>query len=123
MDTDDLSDETYQGIIIEAEIFLHDLTLHFGILASDCKNEDEYLIKASKMIKVLKKAKKNDYYDLFFGATPTVSAVFNTLQKIEQNIIVINKTPLEERTFKRWGPPKHVKALIKANTKGKLHRS
>ena len=33
MDTDDLSNEAYQGIIIEAEKFNHDLTLQFGVLA------------------------------------------------------------------------------------------
>ncbi len=31
MDTDDLSKEAYEAIIIEAERFSHDLTLHFGL--------------------------------------------------------------------------------------------
>lgn len=31
MDTDELSNEAYQGIIIEAEKFDHDLTLQFGV--------------------------------------------------------------------------------------------
>ena len=34
MDTDDLSNETYKAVIIEAEKFNHDLTLQFGILAT-----------------------------------------------------------------------------------------
>ena len=37
MDTDDLSIPTYNGIIIEAENFNHDLTIQFGVLASNCK--------------------------------------------------------------------------------------
>jgi hypothetical protein len=31
MDTDDLSREAYQAVIIEAEKFNHDLTLRFGL--------------------------------------------------------------------------------------------
>jgi len=36
MDTDDLSREAYDAIIIEAERLAHDLTLHFGVLSSSC---------------------------------------------------------------------------------------
>ena len=36
MDTDDLSNEAYEAVIIEAERFHHNLTLHFGVLADDC---------------------------------------------------------------------------------------
>ena len=32
MDTGDLSEEAYRAIMIEAEIFNHDLTLQFGLL-------------------------------------------------------------------------------------------
>jgi hypothetical protein len=42
MDTDELSDETYSGIIPEAEKFPHDITLRFGILSYGCKNESAY---------------------------------------------------------------------------------
>lgn len=51
MDTDDLSTPTYQGIIIEAERLNHDLTLQFGILASGCKNDDDYLNKSETIIR------------------------------------------------------------------------
>lgn len=50
MDTDELSTEAYQGILIEAEKFSHDLTLEFGVLASSCKDESEYMDKASELI-------------------------------------------------------------------------
>lgn len=43
MDTDDLSIPTYDGVLIKAERFNHDLTLQFGVLASQCKNDDDYL--------------------------------------------------------------------------------
>ncbi len=45
MDTDDLSREVYDGILLEAEKLTHDLTLHYGLLSSDCKNESEYIVK------------------------------------------------------------------------------
>jgi hypothetical protein len=32
MDTDDLSTEAYDAILIEAEKLTHDLTLHYGLL-------------------------------------------------------------------------------------------
>ncbi|MDZ4147232.1 MAG: hypothetical protein U1C58_03020 [Flavobacteriaceae bacterium] len=51
MDTDDLSIPTYNGIIVEAERFNHDLTLQFGALAANCKDDDEYLNQAEALIK------------------------------------------------------------------------
>lgn len=45
MDTDELSTETYEGVIA-VEKFNSDLALQFGLLASDCKNEEEYLNEA-----------------------------------------------------------------------------
>ena len=46
MDTEELSSEAYEGIIMEAEKFSRDLTLSFGLLASSCENEQEYLVGA-----------------------------------------------------------------------------
>jgi hypothetical protein len=51
MDTDDLSKATYNGVLIEAERFNHDLTLQFGLLASGCKDDDDYLNQAEALIK------------------------------------------------------------------------
>jgi len=50
MDTDELSEETYKAIFHTAEKYHHNLTLQFGLLASQCKNDDDYLNKASKLI-------------------------------------------------------------------------
>lgn len=47
-DKDDLSRETYNGGIIEAEKLSHDLTLHYGLLSSDCENETVYINKTEK---------------------------------------------------------------------------
>ena len=56
MDTDDLSRESYEGILIEAEKLTHDLTLQFGALSGDCKNESENLDKAEKLTREIMKA-------------------------------------------------------------------
>lgn len=39
IDTDELSRKAYKGILIEAERFRHDLTLHFGLFENRYKNE------------------------------------------------------------------------------------
>jgi hypothetical protein len=115
MDTDELSDEAYSGIIFEAEKFLHEMTLHFGVLASRCKNEDEYIQSALMLVNSLREAKHNDYWDIFFAKTPTVKSVHNVLDKIERNIQNICKIPLTKRNFSRWGVPKYVRELKKNN--------
>ena len=35
MDTDELSNETYEAILVEAERFNHNLTLQLGVLSYD----------------------------------------------------------------------------------------
>jgi len=86
MDTDELSDESYQGIIIEAEKFHHDLTLHFGILSTRCINEVEYIQSALDLIRTFKSAKQRDYPDIFFDINPTKKSLDAVLHKIEDNI-------------------------------------
>lgn len=56
MDTDDLSRESYKGILIEAEKLSHDLTLQFGLLSYDCENETEYIDRAEKLTKQIMQA-------------------------------------------------------------------
>jgi hypothetical protein len=46
MDTDDFSNELYKAIFNTAGKFHDDLTLQFGLLASDCVDEPEYIKKA-----------------------------------------------------------------------------
>ena len=50
MDTDDLSINTYDAVIMEAERFHHDLTLQFGLLASRANSDNAYLDVAEEMI-------------------------------------------------------------------------
>src|SRR5690606_29628591 len=70
MDTDYLSRECYKAIIIEAEKLSHDLTLHYGLLSIDCKNEDEYIDKAEQMTREIMQADDAELEDLFWGNLP-----------------------------------------------------
>jgi hypothetical protein len=51
MDTVDLSRETHTAIIDTAEIFHHDLTLQFGVLAGNCNTDNEYFDESESLIK------------------------------------------------------------------------
>lgn len=104
MDTDDLSIPTYNGIIIEAEKFNHDLTLQFGLLASNCKDDDDYLNNAEAIIKDWLKEDdfENIIDDIFFGEPVDEVEFKNTLFKILANIDEIRKTLMKEREYEDW---------------------
>ncbi|MFO7852621.1 MAG: hypothetical protein ACQERS_11980 [Bacteroidota bacterium] len=99
MDTDDLSRESYDGILIEAEKLTHDLTLHFGLLSSDCKNETEYIDKAEKLTREIMQVEDWELDDLFWGNPPEKEKLNFTLQKIIDNIEKIKKIPIEQRHY------------------------
>lgn len=99
MDTDDLSSEAYSAIIIEAEKFNHDLTLQFGLIASSCKNEKEYLLKAKKIVKEIKELDKSDLSDMFFGSPPNKKYLLLTLEKILNRISEVEKIPEAKRHY------------------------
>lgn len=99
MDTDDLSRETYRAILIEAEKFNHDLTLRFGVLAGQCKDEHDYIENAIKIIDYLRKADKRELSDIFFGDIPDLKALSLTLDKISNNIDKVKKMPIDKRHF------------------------
>lgn len=99
MDTDELSTEAYKGIIIEAEKFNHDLTLQFGVMASSCKNEREYLLNAKKLIKEIRGLDKHDLSDIFFGSPPEKKSLLLALDKILVNISDVEKIPENQRHY------------------------
>lgn len=86
MDTDDLSEKAYEGIIIEAEQFSHDLTLYYGVLASDCEDEAEYLAKAEELTREIMSYDDVALDDFFFGETVDKKGLEITLKKILFNI-------------------------------------
>ncbi|MCD6596463.1 MAG: hypothetical protein J7L04_02170 [Bacteroidales bacterium] len=99
MDTDDLSREAHDAIIIEAERLAHDLTLHFGVLSSDCKDETDYLEKSKLLAQEIKQLDDFDLDDLFFGNIPDKEKMKFTLDKMISNIERVNKIPLDKRHF------------------------
>jgi hypothetical protein len=99
MDTDQLSTEAYQSIIIEAEKFNHDLTIHFGVLASDCKDEAEYFDKVSEFISELRTLKKEELTDIFFGKIPNAKSLNLALDRIIENIEKVKRIPKEKRHY------------------------
>lgn len=99
MDTDDLSREAYNGIIIEAERLTHDLTLHFGLLSYDCKNETEYIDKAEKLTREILELEDYELDDLFWGNPPDKEKLNFTLRKIINNIEEVKHIPIEKRHY------------------------
>ena len=99
MDTDDLSTECYNGVILEAEKFNHNLTLHFGVLASSCKDEEDYLLNAKKLINKIRKLDEFDLEDLFFGETINRSDLYECLKQMELNIAQVESIPKEKRHY------------------------
>lgn len=104
MDTDDLSIPTYQGIIIEAEQFNDDLALQFGVLASECRNDYDYLDKSEARIKEWLSDDNFDVVadDIFYGEEIDLEAFRTILKKLLSNIGEIRKTPMDERTYEDW---------------------
>ncbi len=99
MDTDDLSRETYQAVLLEAEELTHDLTLHFGLLSGECENESEFLEKAQELAVSLMEADEDELVDLFFGDPPAKAKLISTCKKILQNIEKVKSIPIEKRKF------------------------
>ena len=99
MDTDDLSREAYDGILIEAEKLTPDLTLHYGLLSIDCINESEYLDKAEKLTREILQVEDCELEDLFWGNPPDKNKLINSCKKILENIEKVKTIPFEKRKF------------------------
>jgi len=104
MDTNDLSRETHTAVIDTAERFHHDLTLQFGVLASDCKTDNEYLDQSESMIKewLTDWDLEEVIMDIFFDDTPRKQDFKKVLDKILTNIEKVRKIPIEQRKFDIW---------------------
>lgn len=90
MDTDDLSDRSYRAILIEAERFNHDLTLHFGLLSERCDDEQDFFDKSLQLIDALQSAEADELDDVFFGQSPDPVKLHKTLDKIRRNCVKLN---------------------------------
>ncbi len=87
MDTGDLSEETYRAIMTEAEMFNHNLTLQFGLLSYDCKNENDFIEKSIQLIREMEKYDDIDLDEVFFGNPPKVKKFHTALERILDNIV------------------------------------
>ena len=99
MDTGDLSEEAHRAIMIEAEMFNHDLTLQFGLLSSNCKDENNFIEKSIQLISEMKNYDDIDLDDIFFGNPPEMSKFQTALKRILDNIVELKKIPTENRTY------------------------
>ena len=100
MDTDELSEETYKAIIITSEKFNHNLTLQFGVLASVCSDDNDYLLKANNLIIEWKSDLSNSINEIFFDtAKPAASTFENLLSNIQSKIEKVINIPIEKRKF------------------------
>ncbi len=91
MDTGDLSNKTYNAILVEAERFNHDLTLQFGLLSYECKNEKEFIEQSKNLVKEMQEYDDEDIDDLFFGHPPKKVDFHKTLNKQLINIARLQK--------------------------------
>ena len=99
MDTDDLSKEANEAILVEAEKYSHDLTLHFGVLSSKCQDELEYIEKSKKLAEEILQLEDYEIEDLLFGNFQSRDHLENTIRRIMRNIEELNKIPINERHF------------------------
>lgn len=101
MDTDDLSNQAYNAVIITAEKFNHNLTLQFGLLSYECKNETEYLQQANQLIKEWNEDIGLSIEEIFFDVEhPSKEQFKKVLNEIDENISKVLVIPLEKRKFK-----------------------
>lgn len=100
MDTDELSEETYNAILITAEKFNHNLTLAFGLLSYQCSDDNDYLNKAKLLIDNMKSDLQGSINEIFFDTKkPRISTFEKVLNEIEHEIEKVIKIPIEKRKF------------------------
>jgi len=102
MDTDDLSEETYNTVIIQTERFHHDLTLQFGVLASECKDDNDYLKKSLLMIEDWELDIEAAIFEIFYDNIPEIDKFKSVLREIKKSIKEIQKIPISKRKFEEW---------------------
>ncbi len=102
MDTDDLSEEAYEAIILQSERFHHDVTLQFGVLSSSCKDESEYLENSLLLIEDIESDFEYAIATIFFEKAPTIEKFKIFLNKLKESINEVRKIPINKRTYIGW---------------------
>jgi hypothetical protein len=75
----------------EAERFNHDLTLQFGLLSSECKDEAMFIKMSEELSNEMLTYDEIDIDDMFFGDPPTKKHFHAALIKILDNISKLPK--------------------------------
>lgn len=91
MDTGDLTSKTYKAIMIEAERFHHDLTLQYGLLSYERKNEIDFIKVSLELTHEMMEYDENDLEDMFFGSPPGKYEFHDALKKILANISALSR--------------------------------
>jgi len=91
IDTDDLSEETYNAIIVQAERFHHDLTPYFGELSESCRDEAMFIKKSEALAREMLAYDESEIDDLFFDDPPAQAEFQEALKKILDNISKLRK--------------------------------
>jgi hypothetical protein len=101
MDTDELSNETYKAVLTTAARFHEDLTLQFGLLADDCRTDNEFLDKSESLINnwLLINDLNELIWHIFFENHPNEKDLKKTLIKILANIEKVRNIPIKNRHF------------------------
>lgn len=100
MDTDELSEETYKAVIVAAEKINHNLTLQFGLLASHCINDDDYLQKAKQLIIKWRIDLPDSINEIFFDVKkPRISTFESVLSEIHSGIDQVLSIPVNKHKF------------------------
>lgn len=86
IDTDDLSENIYNAILLEAEKFNHDLTLEFGCLSYECEDEKDFIAKSKRLIDEMLKYNRAEMDALFIENPPDKKEFHQALRKILSNI-------------------------------------
>lgn len=102
MDTDDLSEEAYEAVIKKAERFHHDLSLQFGVLASNCKDESEYLKQFLLLIKKCESDIEEAIDEIFYDNIPEKSKFKSALDGIKKSIKEVQEILIDKRKYKEW---------------------
>jgi len=99
VDTDDLSRDAYDAVILTAEKFHPDLTLQFGLMADDYSSEDDYLKEIKNLVSDLQKHLQSGIDEIFFDNPPQKKDFKAILIDINNNIDKVLRTPFEKRKF------------------------
>ena len=91
IDTGDLTDKTYNVILVEAERFDHDLTLQFGLLSYRCDDEPMFIKMSEQLVREMLTYDEIELEEIFFEEVPSRKDFHAVLKKILSNISKLPK--------------------------------